>query len=191
MNSTGYLEKLWHSQKGCSVHSRSLLEVILGGIIMLDSHFLAVELHIQLSVLGFLEEFQGSQDVCSFTEPVVLLLSNHMALLQPWSVLMDSQFPMSTRHAVLVPLNISVLLVYWEILQQPFGGSWCNMPGSILLFSISFPLTKVQVIEWLPLLVVESMFKLQVHLLVVVSYMVIQMKNVTNTKYLEPSWDPG
>jgi len=65
------------------------------------------------------------------------------------------------------------------------------MPGSILLFSISFPLTKVQVIEWLPLLVVESMFKLQVHLLVVVSYMVIQMKNVTSTKYLEPSWDPG
>ena len=80
--------------KGCSVHSRSLLEVILGGIIMLDSHFLTVELHIQLSVLGFLEEFQGSQDVCSFTEPVVLLLSNYMALLQPWSVLMDSQFPM-------------------------------------------------------------------------------------------------
>ena len=65
------------------------------------------------------------------------------------------------------------------------------MPGSILLFSISFPLTKVQVIEWLPLLVVESMFKLQVHLLVVVSYMVIQMKNVTSTKYLEPSGDPG
>jgi len=68
--------------KGCSVHSRSLLEVMLGGIIMLDSHFLAEELHIQLSVLGLLEEFQGSLDVCSFTEPTVLLLSNHIALLQ-------------------------------------------------------------------------------------------------------------
>ena len=120
-----------------------------------------------------------------------LLLSNYLVLLQPWSVLMDSQFPMSTRHAVLVPLNISVLLVFWELLQRPFGDSWCKMPGSILLLSISFPLTKVQVIDWHPLLVVESMFRLQVHLLVAVSYVVIQMTNVTSTKYLESSWDPS
>jgi len=120
-----------------------------------------------------------------------LLLSNYLVLLQPWSVLMDSQFPMSTRHAVLVPLNISVLLVFWELLQRPFGDSWCKMPGSILLLSISFPLTKVQVIDWHPLLVVESMLRLQVHLLVAVSYVVIQMTNVTSTKYLESSWDPS
>ena len=70
------------------------------------------------------------------------------------------------------------------LLQLSLDG---NMPT--LLFSISC-LTKVQVIDWHPLLVVESMFRLQVHLLVAVSYVVIQMTNVTSTKYLESSWDP-
>jgi len=71
------------------------------------------------------------------------------------------------------------------LLQLSLDG---NMPT--LLFSISC-LTKVQVIDWLPLLVVESMFRLHVLLLVAFSYVVIKMKNVTSTKYLETSWDPG
>jgi hypothetical protein len=109
--------------KGCSVHSRSLLEMKLGGIIKLDCHFLAnEELHLQFSILSLPEdsklkqiskilvtrallllllvmqqaERHGSHDECSIIEHVVLDLLNHMALLQSWSIFMDSQFPLNT-----------------------------------------------------------------------------------------------